>query len=54
MGVAKGQNKKMNTEKNCKRFFSVFSVYSGTFDYQTAFEYNYGRKSKEEKIWANL
>jgi len=24
MGVAKGQKAKMNTEKNCKRFFSVF------------------------------
>lgn len=35
----------MNTEKNCKRFSRYFSVYSGTFDYLTAFEYNYDRKS---------
>ena len=32
----------------------LFSVYSGTFDYLTAFEYNYGRKSKEVTIWTNL
>ncbi len=39
----------MNTEKNCKRFFSrYFSVYSGTFDYLTAFEYNYDRNLKED------
>ena len=34
----------MNTEKNCKSFFSVFfCLYGGTFDYMAFFEYNYGR-----------
>lgn len=38
----------MNTEKNCKMFFSVFfCLYGGTFDYMAFFEYNYGRNLKE-------
>ena len=32
---------------------ALFSGLCGTFDYQTAFEYNYVRKSKEATIWAN-
>lgn len=51
MGVAKGKD----SEKGIIAFLSVFlCFYSGTFDYSTAFEYNYGRKSKEVTIWANL
>ena len=50
IGCGKGQTQKINTEKNCKSFSRYFSVYSGTFDYYTAFEYNYGRKSKEVTI----
>ena len=36
--------------RTVKGFSWYFSVYSGTFDYYTAFEYNYGRKSKEVAI----
>nr|DAP65848.1 MAG TPA: hypothetical protein [Caudoviricetes sp.] len=40
----------IRTKKNFHSFSWCFSVYSGTFDCQTAFEYNYGRKSKEVAI----
>jgi len=36
-GAAKAKQK-MNTEKNLKRFFSVFSFCIGKFDFQTFFK----------------
>ena len=52
LSIAKG--KRIERSFGFSLFSCLFSVYSGTFDYQTAFEYNYGRKSKEVTIWANL
>ena len=51
LSIAKG--KRIERSFGFSLFSRPFSVYSGTFDYYTAFEYNYGRKSKEVTIWGN-
>jgi hypothetical protein len=48
------QGKRIERSLGFSLFSWPFSIYGGTFDYLTAFEYNYGRKSKEVTIWANL
>jgi len=48
------QGKRIERSFGFSLFSRLFSVYSDTFDYYTSFEYNYGRKSKEATIWANL
>ena len=45
-GVAKAKQK-MNAEKNHKRFSRYFLFYTGTFDYNPFFKYNYCRNLKE-------
>ena len=52
LSIAKG--KRIERSLASLFFLALFSFYIGTFAYYTAFEYNYGRKSKEVTIWANL
>ena len=45
---------KVKGRRKLKGLKGDFFIYSGIFDYLTAFEYTYGRKSKEVTIWGNL
>ena len=52
LSIAKG--KRIERSYGFSLFSCPFSVFIRTFDSFAAFEYNYGRKSKEVTIWANL
>ena len=47
------QGKRIERSFGFSLFSCPFSALCGTFDYLTAFGYNYGRKTKEVTIWEN-
>ena len=47
------QGKRIERSFGFSLFSCPFSALCGTFDYLTAFGYNYGKKTKEVTIWEN-